>query len=552
MGLPKKIDISNIWGTVATSIQTRNVAVVWQSKPYTLQIDHANGTLLDIKKELEARTKVRYKRQVLKGLESLPDDTVVNTIPNYIMDKQLIMLGDPSVDIMDAFDTTEMEEAAAAAEAEAAKKKVNAGAAGRNRTPLERADDHRQKGNALFREGLFEEALDLYTRAVNALKDDVKALSNRSACWASMAKFKEALFDAEMAISYDPNWPKLWGRKGLAHFYLKQFDEAVAAYSKQADMDPENFEAKKNVGRSEVAGGNMQRIKEKEKAQKLANEQRRLAERDRLAKYGGDGFGGARDEHAKYKLALEHHEERLKTLRKERREAINTWRRSCRTEMERPEEKPGGSIRVDVFGHLRGACRKTGCMMWNRDISKMNGWSDMNVLKCEDCGGAHQDHEDCGVYDPNDPPPPKPPGKQAEAIAGVHHATADDFKAMAGKGGVSSSSEPAISDPTINLKRSAPGKPATYSTKDFQSASSSVAEEERPSFVDLFGQMRGHCESCGQTSCSEYKRPEPKQTGFNPNGITVNFNDTSLLLCDNCGCDATHHASKGSYDNREK
>jgi hypothetical protein len=130
-------------------------------------------------------------------------------------------------------------------------------------------------------------------------------------------------------------------------------------------------------------------------------------ERQRLAAYGGDGRGGQLDEAAKYRLACERHEEALKVLRRERREAVARWsvltfilpstcnpsfillnpnphhsphpyplsrRRSCRTELERPEEDKAGSIRVDVFGHLRGACRKTDCAMWRRDVGKMQGW----------------------------------------------------------------------------------------------------------------------------------------------------------------------------------
>jgi len=42
---------------------------------------------------LEVQTKVRWKRQVLKGLEQLPDATVVHTIPKLIMDAQLVMTG---------------------------------------------------------------------------------------------------------------------------------------------------------------------------------------------------------------------------------------------------------------------------------------------------------------------------------------------------------------------------------------------------------------------------------------------------------------------------
>ena len=104
------------------------------------------------------------------------------------------------MDIMDAFDTSEVEAAAAAAAAEEERRRTNATSAGRLRTPLQRADDHRQRGNDLYNQGLWEEALDLYGRAVNALPDDVKALSNRSASWARLRRFQDALLDADMAL----------------------------------------------------------------------------------------------------------------------------------------------------------------------------------------------------------------------------------------------------------------------------------------------------------------------------------------------------------------
>jgi hypothetical protein len=59
---------------------------------------------------------------------------------------------------MDAFDTSEVEAAAAAAAEEAERRRTNAASAGRLRTPLQRADDHRARGNALYRQGLWDEA----------------------------------------------------------------------------------------------------------------------------------------------------------------------------------------------------------------------------------------------------------------------------------------------------------------------------------------------------------------------------------------------------------
>jgi tetratricopeptide (TPR) repeat protein len=64
---------------------------------------------------------------------------------------------------------------------------------------------------------MWEEAQDLYGRAVNALPDDVKALSNRSATWAQLRRFQDALLDADMALQYAPLPPPWRAREGLSH-----------------------------------------------------------------------------------------------------------------------------------------------------------------------------------------------------------------------------------------------------------------------------------------------------------------------------------------------
>ena len=96
------------------------------------------------------------------------------------------------------------------------------------------------------------------------------------------------------------------------------------------------------------------------------------------------------------------------------------------------------SIRVDVFGCLRGACAKTGCTMWRRDVAGAANWSDTRILTCEvrahpapslrnlaharsaqDCGATNTAHDDCGTYEIEDPQPPMERRMEA-ALTGVH------------------------------------------------------------------------------------------------------------------------------------
>jgi len=62
-------------------------------------------------------------------------------------------------------------------------------------------------------------------QAIHETNDDVRPLGNRSACYAMVGKYAEALRDANTGLGLRPRWVKGWNRKGLAHFYLGQYAE---------------------------------------------------------------------------------------------------------------------------------------------------------------------------------------------------------------------------------------------------------------------------------------------------------------------------------------
>ncbi|KAL6043032.1 Stress-induced-phosphoprotein 1 [Balamuthia mandrillaris] len=64
--------------------------------------------------------------------------------------------------------------------------------------------------------------------------------SNRSAAYANLGLYEEALRDAEQVIALNPSWPRGYSRKGLACFFLKKYDHALQAYTKGLELDPEN------------------------------------------------------------------------------------------------------------------------------------------------------------------------------------------------------------------------------------------------------------------------------------------------------------------------
>jgi hypothetical protein len=89
---------------------------------------------------------------------------------------------------------------------------------------------------------------------------------------------------------------------------------------------------------------------------------------------------------AQFESRMREYDQRLARVRKERREAITKWRASTGTELHAPEIERGTSIRVDIFGRLRGSA--PGCAMWRRDIATAAHWSDTRVLTCQARGAA--------------------------------------------------------------------------------------------------------------------------------------------------------------------
>ena len=108
-------------------------------------------------------------------------------------------------------------------------------------------------GNTAFGAGNYEEALESYTAAVNALKvvradRDPLILLNRSATYLALKRYVPALYDANQAADVDPtNWKAHW-RQGVAlggmarkSFRAKQ---AIAAFEKCKTCEvPENKKA---------------------------------------------------------------------------------------------------------------------------------------------------------------------------------------------------------------------------------------------------------------------------------------------------------------------
>ncbi|XP_037072255.1 stress-induced-phosphoprotein 1-like [Pollicipes pollicipes] len=103
-----------------------------------------------------------------------------------------------------------------------------------------KAEELKKQGNAATAAGNHQEAVRLYSEAIQADPTNHVLWSNRSAAHASLKQYEAALSDAEKAIEHQPDWSKGYSRKGLALTYLQRHAEAIQAYEEGLRREPGN------------------------------------------------------------------------------------------------------------------------------------------------------------------------------------------------------------------------------------------------------------------------------------------------------------------------
>lgn len=115
------------------------------------------------------------------------------------------------------------------------------------------AEELKNQGNLLFSSGNFEEAVDVFTLAISADPENAVLYSNRSAAFASLKLWDEALEDAERTTALRPDWGKGWSRLGSALQGLGDHKGAHEAFLKGLQVDPTNVQLQKGVEATKAA-----------------------------------------------------------------------------------------------------------------------------------------------------------------------------------------------------------------------------------------------------------------------------------------------------------
>ncbi|AQL01875.1 U-box domain-containing protein 33 [Zea mays] len=110
------------------------------------------------------------------------------------------------------------------------------------RLDQETADQHRERGNELFKQKQYHEAATHYTRAMKMNPKDPRAFSNRAQCHIYLGAFPQGLEDAEKCVELDPTFIKGYVRKAKVQFLMENYENAMATYLEGLTYDPNNLE----------------------------------------------------------------------------------------------------------------------------------------------------------------------------------------------------------------------------------------------------------------------------------------------------------------------
>lgn len=111
----------------------------------------------------------------------------------------------------------------------------------------EEAERLKTEGNNLMRTEKFQEALDMYSKAIDLDGSNPVFYCNRAAAHSKMNSHHLAIEDCQRAIDMDPSYSKAYGRMGLAHSSLNKHKEAVDNFKKALELEPDNDSYKSNL-----------------------------------------------------------------------------------------------------------------------------------------------------------------------------------------------------------------------------------------------------------------------------------------------------------------
>lgn len=101
----------------------------------------------------------------------------------------------------------------------------------------------KDRGNAYFKEGKYEAAVECYSKGMEADNMNVLLPANRAMAFLKLEKYEEAEDDCTAAISLDNTYSKAFARRGTARLALGKPQEAKEDFQRLLQLEPGNKQA---------------------------------------------------------------------------------------------------------------------------------------------------------------------------------------------------------------------------------------------------------------------------------------------------------------------
>ncbi|XP_015753555.1 PREDICTED: serine/threonine-protein phosphatase 5-like [Acropora digitifera] len=106
-----------------------------------------------------------------------------------------------------------------------------------------KADEYKLQANQFFKDGKYDEALSLYTKAIDLNPQVPAYYGNRSFCYIKTEYFGSALEDANKAIDLDKKYIKAYYRRASAYMALGKFKLSLKDYEMVTKFRPKDKDA---------------------------------------------------------------------------------------------------------------------------------------------------------------------------------------------------------------------------------------------------------------------------------------------------------------------